>query len=92
MALLFAGESPHGLMISRISSIPNLIISNGLFACLNRCGVIVFTRASVHCAESRTAISKVNASVWSSGIGVSGYSFSNSILTYSAASFFFITE
>ena len=57
------GDKPHGLIISLISSTDNFIISNGLFAFAKSAGVIKFTRTSVHCAESKTAINKVYASV-----------------------------
>ena len=46
-------------MIARISSTGTRAIAAGLSARANSAGVTWFTRLSVHCAESRTAMSNV---------------------------------
>ena len=63
MALLLNGDNPQGFIISRISSMVNFTISEGLLAFANKEGVIKFTRLSVHWALNKTAINKVYASV-----------------------------
>lgn len=45
----------------------------GVCAKANNLGVIPLTRLSVHCADNKTAIRSVKGSLWSSGIGGSGY-------------------
>lgn len=72
--LLF--ESPQGRIISRTLSTPKDNIFSGLSASLKSSGVTSFTRLSVHCADSRTAIKKVKGFVKRSGISTLGYSFS----------------
>lgn len=59
MALAFFGARPQGRMISSISLIESWIILEGVLALAKSFGVIVLTRASVHWAESRTAIRRV---------------------------------
>ncbi len=55
----FAGESPQGRMISRMAGTPSFTIACGVRARAKRRGVTWFTRTSVHCAESTTAIRSV---------------------------------
>jgi hypothetical protein len=61
-------------MSRRIVVSGSLAIPAGVAARANRAGVTRLTRASVHWADSTTAISNVNGSRWASGIGVAGYS------------------
>ena len=70
--LAFCGESPQGRMISRIFSTGSFAIFCGVSARAKRAGVTSFTFLSVHWAERTTETSSVKASLWSSGIGVSG--------------------
>ena len=72
MPLDFIGDKPTGLIISLISSTLNFTMSYGLSAFLKRIGVILFTPASVLCADNSTAISKVYGSLWSNGISILG--------------------
>jgi len=55
----FAGDSPQGRMMLRISGTRSFAIAAGWSARANSFGVTRFTRSSVHCAESTTAISSV---------------------------------
>ena len=59
MAWDFRGESPQGRMISLIFSTGTCAISCGVEASAKSAGVTVFTRASVHCADSSTATKRV---------------------------------
>ena len=52
-------------MSPRTRASPSLIIFSGVSASLNRAGVALLTPASVACAESTTATSKVNGSMCS---------------------------
>ena len=54
------GDKPTGRIILRISSTLNRIISSGVEALLKSKGVILLTRTSVLCAESKTAILYIN--------------------------------
>src|SRR5690349_18519534 len=69
----FAGDSPQGLITSRMAGAPSFAISAGVLARANSFGVVKLTRLSVHCAESRTATSSVYGSRWSSGTAGRGY-------------------
>ena len=60
-------------MIALILLTETLDISLELSANTNNSGVTLLTRSSVHCADKRTAIRRVNSFEWSKGIGVSGY-------------------
>ena len=71
-ALDFCGASPSCLIRFRTFSTGSAAIFAGVPATANKAGVTSLTFLSVHCAESTTATSKVKASVWSSGTGVSG--------------------
>lgn len=62
MARDFLGARPQGRMISSMVSIFRLTISCGVLASLKRVGVMVLTRASVHCADRRTAMRRVYGS------------------------------
>ena len=57
----FLGDKPHGLMISLILLTGTLDISLELSAIANNSGVTLLTRSSVHCADKRTAIRRVNS-------------------------------
>ena len=60
MALDLAGDNPQGRMMLLISSTDNKTMSCGVDAFAKRSGVISFTRLSVHCALSRTAINSAD--------------------------------
>ncbi len=59
IACAFLGARPHGRTIASISATVRRAIATGLSASLNSAGVTTFTRLSVHCAESSTAMSNV---------------------------------
>src|SRR5690554_199486 len=86
------GESPHGRIISLISSTSFSCISQGLSASSKKAGVTWFTLLSVHWADNNTATSKVYGSLWSKGISILGYSDSNLLITNSTFSDFFIAQ
>ena len=56
------GPKPHGLIISYILAWVSFAISIGVSATLNNLGVTRLTLSSVHCADNKTAISKVYGS------------------------------
>src|SRR5690606_37116732 len=56
-------------MVSGVSA----AMAAGVGARRKSAGVTLLTETSVACAESNTAMHRVNASVWSSGIDGSGY-------------------
>ena len=72
IAFDFWGPNPHGFIILYILFTESFDIDRGSEAIENRFGVTWLTLSSVHCADKRTAISKVKLSWWSRGIGVSG--------------------
>ena len=84
IARAFCGASPHGRMMRSISGSGIRAIVPGERALANRAGVISLTRLSVHCADSTTATSSVNASSCCSGTGGLGYN-SASLLATKAA-------
>ena len=63
------GDRPQGRMIAWIFSTSALAIFCGVSASRNNSGVTWLTRTSVHWALNKTAISNVNGSLWSRGIG-----------------------
>ena len=71
-ARAFCGANPNGRMIPRMTSTGSAASDPGSGASAKRRGVTWLTLASVHCAESTTATSKVKASPWASGIGGAG--------------------
>ena len=77
-SLRFHRRKAAGFNDLAISSTESFIISNGLSASLKARGVVLFTRTSVHCADSNTAINNVYASLWSSGMGGLGWAYPES--------------
>ena len=59
IACAFRGANPQGRTIASISATVRRAIAAGVSANLNNAGVTRFTRLSVHCAESKTAINNV---------------------------------
>ena len=56
---LFEFDNPHGFIISRISDSDSFAIFSFFFATAKSLGLTSFTRLSVHCAESITAVRNV---------------------------------
>ena len=57
--LAFVGANPQERICPKMVSTPSLLMSVGLSAAANSAGVTILTRASVHWADSNTAISNV---------------------------------
>jgi hypothetical protein len=72
IAFAFCGASPHERIAEWISSTGNRAMASGVRAFAKSPGVTLLTRSSVHCAESSTATSSVNASSCASGTAGSG--------------------